>query len=354
MLFGVVHAQQSPPPKEKPLVLANYYVWYLSGDHETSPYAGWIHPDQQELLSDSKSYKKPHEPDIASQLYPLAGLYDSHDVGIAQWHVHLAQASGIDGFLVSWWGEHNQAWEKSILAASEKNGFKIALFDERAQFHEDFEWYKNSLTKALGRFKDNKAYLRIDNEPVVYLYQIASEPSLTPEKFSELKAFVEGTHGPIYWIVDKLAHNHQGQGSSIKHIPDEWLNTPGIDCFGFYSTFSHLREYSYQDLAPKYAHLANQAHGAGKRILLPVHPGHDNSRFSEHPYVIPRRNGQTFKEYLKAAEDAKADIIMVTSWNEWPESTVIEPSLNWKNPYHYLEILADWKGISFKAPALPK
>jgi hypothetical protein len=88
-------------------------------------------------------------------------------------------------------------------------------------------------------------------------------------------------------------------------------------------------------------------------MLLPVHPGHDNSRFRDDPYVMSRRDGQTFRDYLRAATDAGADFILVTSWNEWPESTVIEPSSSWEDPYLYLKILAEWKGVKFAVPPLP-
>jgi hypothetical protein len=49
-------------------------------------------------------------------------------------------------------------------------------------------------------------------------------------------------------------------------------------------------------------------------------------------HVMPRCDGQTLRDYLGAACDAGADYIMVTSWNEWPEGTVIEPSADWDDP----------------------
>ena len=89
-------------------------------------------------------------------------------------------------------------------------------------------------------------------------------------------------------------------------------------------------------------------------MLLPVHPGHDNSHFNATPYAMPRRDGETLRDYLRAATDARADFILVTSWNEWPETTVIEPSSSWPDPYRYLKIFAEWKGVSFAAPSLPE
>ncbi|HSA03542.1 MAG TPA: glycoside hydrolase family 99-like domain-containing protein [Candidatus Paceibacterota bacterium] len=68
---------------------------------------------------------------------------------------------------------------------------------------------------------------------------------------------------------------------------------------------------------------------------------------------MPRRDGQTLRDFLRAANDAGADFIMVTSWNEWPESTVVEPSSSWPDPYLYLKILTEWKGVTFAAPPLP-
>ena len=65
---------------------------------------------------------------------------------------------------------------------------------------------------------------------------------------------------------------------------------------------------------------------------------------------MPRRDGQTLRDFLRAASDAGADFVMVTSWNEWPETTVVEPSSSWPDPYLYLRILAEWKGKEFHAP----
>jgi hypothetical protein len=82
-------------------------------------------------------------------------------------------------------------------------------------------------------------------------------------------------------------------------------------------------------------------------MILPVHPGHSNARYRTDPYVMPRRDGQTLRDFLRAASDAGADAILLTSWNEWPETTVVEPSSTWADPYQDLRILADWKGLRF-------
>jgi hypothetical protein len=353
--LAALHAADAPPMR--PLLLANYYCWYHDGQHPKQPFLHWTYPASATNAL-AKKAQQPGEPPPNSVFRPLAGLYDSADPEIAEWHVQLAKAAGFDAFLVDWWDTHNaldQNVDRGIVAAAAKHGFKFALLDERAQFHAKFEDYQAMLARGLKRYKDRPAYLRLDGRPVVYLYQVAAEPGLTPREFTALKEHVEAEAGPVYWIVDKIAHNHEAGGDKDreKRIPADWLATPGVDSFAFYSTFSNFRAHRYEELAGKYRYLTKLAHDAGKEVLLPVHPGHDNSHFRDDPYVMPRRDGQTLRDFLRAATDAGADYIMVTSWNEWPESTVVEPSSSWADPYQYLKILAEWKGVAFTPPPLP-
>ena len=68
---------------------------------------------------------------------------------------------------------------------------------------------------------------------------------------------------------------------------------------------------------------------------------------------MPREDGGTFRGYLRAAKETGADYVCITSFNEWPETTVIEPARTWLDPYQYLKILADWNGVDFKKPEEP-
>jgi hypothetical protein len=341
-------------------VFAAYYCWYRSSNHAEQPWLYWTYPACATNRL-AKASQRPGEPALASPARPLVGFYDSADPAVARWHVELAKAAGIDAFLVSWWDTANgfdKNFEAGILAAAEEGGFKFALLDERAQYHDSLSQYQAMLARALRQYKDKPVYLRLEGKPVVYLYQVAAHPGLTPADFRALKEHVEGEVGPVYWIVDKLAHDPEaaraGQADRVKRIPQEWLRTPGVDAFGFYGTFSHFRDHRYEDLKGRFRYLTEQAHDVARKMLVPVHPGHDNSHFGEDPYVMPRREGQTLRDFLRAATEAGADYILVTSWNEWPETTIVEPASTWPDPYLYLRILAEWRGIHFSPPSLPK
>jgi hypothetical protein len=182
---------------------------------------------------------------------------------------------------------------------------------------------------------------------VYYLYQVPFNPRLTPQMLAELKAHVESKVGPVYWIVDKISN-----ADDHFHIPPEWLTPKSADAFAFYGTFSIFRAWHYEDLIDRYTNVVRAAHATGGKMMVPIHPGHDNSRSRDDDvFIIPRDNGGTLREYLRAATDSGADYILLTSFNEWPETTNVEPSATWEDPYQYQKIIAEFNRVKFEPPA---
>ncbi len=57
-----------------------------------------------------------------------------------------------------------------------------------------------------------------------------------------------------------------------------------------------------------------------------VGPGFDSLRATGDARVKPRRNGATYDAMWRAALAAQADVVTITSYNEWNEGTQIEPA----------------------------
>jgi len=349
---------------KKPIVVANYYTWYTTPWGAGNDWGHWASQKPSEILP------RPSNPDIllfppaireiCSACYPLVGPYDSMNKEIVRWHIRLAKAAGIDAFMVDWWGpagwQKPPGWThdvfvKTVLPIAEEERFKVFLFDETPQFVEDFETIKKWTVQYIRQFKDSPAWLRIEGKPAWAVYQLW-EGKLTADQGRELIEYVEKEVGPVYWIVDKM-RGRMGENGFELFTPDDWLSIKQIDCIMGYAMFSTWRMHEYNEIAPVYRSYAERIHKAGKKVMLPVHPGHDNRKIAEKSYVMPRHNGQTLKDFWRAAVDANADFIEITSWNEWPESTVVEPALTWKDPYLYLRIIAGFQGKKFVAPPLP-
>ena len=351
---------------DAPALLSVYYTWYSTAEGPHGVWAGWGPgpPSQGAPSGTNPSHVLPDGMrDISSCAYPLVGLYNSDDAEVVRWHIRLAKAAGIDAFLVDWWGPGSwqaakglthDAFVDVVLPVAEAEDFKVCLFDETAQFVRNFDEVKEWAALYLARFKDSPAYLHIDGKPVYAVYQVPFAPSLSVDQAEELRSYVEKRVGPVYWIFDKIANGtHPETGESVFVVPEEWLGLHWIDAFMGYGTFSVRRVYKQDALTPLFEGMTSVAHVAGHKVMLPIHPGHDNSKLQEKPWVIPRQNGVTLQGYLEAAQDARADMVLVTSFNEWPETTIVEPSSTWPDPYLYLRILAQWRGTTFVPPPLP-
>ena len=357
----------SRPVAKRAPVLAFYYVWYGTPWGPAGRWTNWGKKQGGALAPGGTDPKRirsePNLRDIASMAYPLIGPYDSRQKEVLRWHIRLAKAAGIDGFLVDWWGPGHwqeppgqtyKAFVDVLLPLAVEEKFKICLCDELPQFFQKFDTVVEWAGQYLDRFRKSPAYLHIDGQPVYYLYQVW-QGRMSVADCTRLIQSVEKRTGPVFWIVDKMRCRLAKGSPKGRELffPDEWLAVKQIDAVGGYATFSNMRVHDRADLTVLYTRLAAQAHARGKKVLLPVHPGLNNSKFNHKPYVMPRRAGATFRGFLKAATAAKADLIAVTSFNEWPETTVIEPSLTWPDPYLYLKILAEHTGTRWQAPKLP-
>ena len=72
-------------------VLAFYYTWYGTPQR----HGRWVHWGNVDPAGHEIS---------ESTHYPALGAYDSYDPAIIDQHIDMAQESGVDGFICTWWG----------------------------------------------------------------------------------------------------------------------------------------------------------------------------------------------------------------------------------------------------------
>lgn len=362
--------------EKRPLVVAHYYTWYTTdyGPHQS--WGHWGHPGPSTFYPNGCSPERilfaPSIRQISSCAYPLIGPYDSDCQEVVRWHIRLAKAAGIDAFTVDWWGDAHwqnpsgwtrHVFEDVVLPVAEEEGFKVCLFDETLEFYEPLQQAMEWTIKYLNRYKNSPAYLHIDGQPVYVVYQ-RWDGRLKLEEGRQLIESVEKEVGDVYWIIDKIIARSEKDDESdllLKVIPG-WESLDRLDAISTYATFSSFRKFDRAILQKLYTDIAADIHRSGKKVLLPVHPGMDNRKIQIDEVAnaqglphwwIPRREGVTLKDYLSAVTESGADFIAVTSFNEWPETTVVEPALTWPDPYSYLKIIAEYQGIQWKAPPIP-
>jgi hypothetical protein len=79
----------------------------------------------------------------------------------------------------------------------------------------------------------------------------------------------------------------------------------------------------------------NATHGTHKIWAAGVLPGYDDTRVPGRTgtYIVPRNNGATYSQSWIGALSSQPDWITITSYNEWFEGAMIEPSVTYGNQY---------------------
>jgi hypothetical protein len=290
------------------MVWAFYYPWYYKNE--------W----NSDILTDT----------------PLV-LYDSSDANTIETHVKQAQAAGIDGFIVSWWGENDYTDQNLdiILDAADKYNFCITIYFESLLDGPRSETnLKHMLESFLRKYGDDPRFYTVRGKPLIFVWAANSQEVTT------WGTIISGTESAFY-VADTTNPEYLSVFDGL-HV----YGTVGIDNLDlmYQRTFLVCKTYEYL--------FDNECHIWAATIC----PGYDDRLIPGRTgFHQPRNNGEYYKETFEAAVNSSPDWLLITSFNEWWEHTHIEPSVNYG--FFYLEMTAEFcqqfKGLE-KPPALLK
>jgi glycoprotein endo-alpha-1,2-mannosidase len=251
-----------------------FYPWYSNPRHD----GGWAHWQQAGHVPPG---------DIASDFYPARGVYSSASARTLRAQMHDLAVAGIDQVVSSWWGRGSV--EASRLAAVRRDATRY-----RIRVAAQLEPYAGRTISSIG---DDLAYLRARGIRDVYVYRAGDFPA-----------------------ADWRALNLQLTGMRV------FGQTPLV---GFAARAGFAGFYTYDVLVyggAKFERLCTEAHALGLLCAPSVGPGYDASAATGDMRVKPRDDGLTYDTMWRAALAADADIVTITSYNEWSEGTQIEPA----------------------------
>jgi glycoprotein endo-alpha-1,2-mannosidase len=276
-------------------VSAFYYPWYGTSSLDGA-YQHWS----------QRGHTPPN--DIASAYYPLRGLYSSSDALVTAGQMAEIRAAGIDEIAVSWWGQGSPEDLRlpEVVAAARADGITVAVH---------MEPYAG---RTVASTVDDLDYLRRYGIRTFYVYRPLDLPIAD-------------------WAAAKAALHAGGSTVFAQTALVGAAAAAGFDGVYTYDVVVYG--------GGKFSRLCEQAH-AMKLLCAPsVGPGYDARRGSGDPMVKPRRNGATYDSMWKAAIQAGADRVTITSYNEWHEGTQIEPassSPTRRGRYRYLSYEGAW------------
>jgi glycoprotein endo-alpha-1,2-mannosidase len=308
-------------------VLAVYYGWYGQPPGR-DPWHGYD-TNKHEIFG--------------TQRYPVKGPYSSHDVDVIDWQIDQAKAHGITGFMVSWWGVGEwESWVNKgfalLLERAEKKDFKIGVYWEQApgDGRGQIERAIGEISYVLKQYGHSQAFLKANGRPAIFAYGRVMEQvpvSAWPEIINGIRArggdfalFADGQEDSFACIADGV-HTYWLEG--IPYDLEHHLTTGKL---------GELRTWA----ARSYQRAVNLARKRGRISCLTVAPGNDQRKAYKFDWIMDRLDGRTYRTLWEEARKANPDWILITSWNEWPEGSEIEPSLEFGDAY--LKITAEYAG----------
>ena len=287
-----------PYNSSDPLALAFYYTWF---DENTWTY---------KTLSDLP-----------------ASLYNSRDRTAMGRHIEQAQQAGIDAFLVAWYGPSPNPTETNLMVLLDEaaaRNFKIGiLFESDSPLLYGASDISNALLHAQGIHAQHPAYLRVDGRPVIFfwrphIYSVAT--------WQQIRTQVDPGHSMI-WISEgvEMAYLQVFDGHHL--YSNSW--NPPTDL-----------NYTNQKFA-RWVNNARQQHGTHKYWVATAMPGYNDVRIRpQNGFATDREQGAYYARSWQSAIDSNPDWIVITSFNEWPEGTYIEPSVLYGQ--QYLDLTRTW------------
>ena len=296
---------------------------------------------------------------------PFLGKYNSNDSTIADQHILLAKQHGIDFFAISWlgnfdWCDHRYIDENNLrngfLKAKQLDSFKFCLLYEseiilksvwdlyvnynysNPNYPRPADYFKsvfiNDTIYAANNYFNHPSYVRIEDKPVLfifnlpYLYNNLTE-QVMHEIFDQIRLQL-ASMGGIY-IVGDVGSNCV----SPYEVNSSMLYSMNATTNYFFANakasegWSNITEYA-RTYYPEWREVMNSR---GIKFIPNAYPGFNNTGLSGvtlNTTVVLPNNATMFKEMLKIAinnADSDLKIVMITSWNEWLESTAIGPSM---------------------------
>ncbi len=279
----VARADTRPPSSRasSPPTFAYYYIWFDG--------SSWDHA----------------KPDL-----PLLGKYSSDDPVVMRRHVKSAEEAGIEGFIVSW--KHTSELDRrlaQLVDIAESEHFKLAVM------YEGLDFYRNPLPAErvaadLDFFTTtfaNRAPFGVFAKPFViwsgtWKFSREQMRGVTASRRARLLLLASERNGNDYERVADLFDGDAYYWSSVN--PD---------------TFPGYLE--------KLVDMGRSVHARHGLWIAPAAPGFD-ARLVGGAQAVPRWGGETLLREIDTASASSPDALGLISWNEFSESTQIEPSVH--------------------------
>jgi hypothetical protein len=324
IIFDARAVMAQPPkssdnPRSPARILAHYMPWYEAKPF--SPHWGW----HWTMGTFDPEGKQTGKPTIASHYHPLIGPYDSGDPDVIEYHALLMKLAGIDGVIFDWYGTNELFDYASIhrhasafVDQAVETGLEFAVCYEdqtipklieagKVKSSERAEHARREIDWLRKNWFGRPSYLKLDNRPVLLSF---GRDGLTDAEWASV--FRGSENAPLYLSE----HSRRPAASGAFDWPVPQAGSKAQDSF-------------YKDA---------RSWPAAMAVAFPrFHDIYEQAKVHKSWGTIDDNGGKTFASTLEAALKSGLPLVQISTWNDWGEGTVIEPSIEFG--YRDLEVV---------------
>lgn len=287
-------------------------------------------------------YSGHHQPRIPGDNLHYLGYYDLSDVESIKKQINLAKAHGIYGFgIYYYWFSGKRLLEKplDIILNNIDIEFKFLLIWANEDWTRRWNGYEGTILikqgylendmydfiKDIKKYIIDKRYIKINDKPVIGLYEPKKIPNLSNTIFNWRKEAKKIGFGDIYIIVCLNSYSF-----------DEMKNLELFDGAYEFSPRDSLQN-SVKPYLLYMSTLYKKLDSINTNNSFPLYRGNmlefDNSPRKKNEYAIyenysPEQfymNNKKIIELTRSRYDKNNRFIFINAWNEWGEGTYLEP-----------------------------
>lgn len=320
----------APTPEQAgaKLVMAHYMPWF-----ESNPFSGywgwhWTMNHFNPNTLNTNGY-----PEIPSWFYPQAGLYDSADPNVLEYHVLLMKLAGIDGVIADWYGADNfddyalvNQRTADVFSYVQKAGLQFCLCYEDSTIQSEINGRYIIATNAVSHAQQTMLYAESNYFTIPgYLHWNGSPVLLNfgPQYFTQssqwfsIFSVLNSTNLPAFFTED----NRLAIGEGAFDWPPMWMSTTNHGIVTDAMMQNYLTAFDQKAAAGSWPAFISTA-------FPRFHDIYQQAGVSSSYGYLDDQNGRTLTENLSRAMTNASIIVQIATWNDFGEGTMIEPTVN--------------------------
>ncbi len=312
---------QLPSKSNSMKVLAHFMIWFETNNTSLTGNWGW-HWTMNASLNPSNG-------EIASHYHPLTGAYASGDADILDYQCLLMKYSGIDGVIVDWYGSNadnsvakHTSNTVALFNAIKKAGMQLSVCYEDANLGDDaVSEARTDMTYLAKNFFKSDNYTKIDGKPL--LLDFGPQKITSPADW--YRVFQVLSTKPEFIVLNNASSKVNSSDYANSQGEFLWVNANPSDWY-------------------------TQAKNSFQMVIGGAMPGFNDyyklGGAGDGYTTYDDENGALFKRQLQAAQSANLGYLQISTWNDYGEGTIIEPTTEFG--YRYLTALQSFTGVDYQ------